>query len=174
MDVAHDPTAARQPGSSPPIVPPDSPTLVRLNHLVFPHLLSDLLILLLLQAPSEPPSPTFEIYQNVASSDQPDGIESAPHLTRLRNDLNNPILLNRTAVIHANMQGSGPPMFSSSQSVAQSLSFYPDVHFDTTYPYIHGNGVYNDPGPQHPFMQTPAGFTQKGLLYREDITDFPP
>jgi len=151
MDVAHDPTAPRQPGSSPPIVPPDSPTL----------------------APSDPPSPTFEIYQNVHSSDQPDEIESAPHLTRARNDQNNPILLNRTAVIHANMQGGGPPMFSSSQSVAQSPNFFPDVHFDATYPYIHADGVYNDPGPQHPFMQTPAAFTQRGLLYKEDITDFP-
>ncbi|KIM81908.1 hypothetical protein PILCRDRAFT_821271 [Piloderma croceum F 1598] len=151
MDVAHDPTAPRQPGSSPPTVPPDSPIL----------------------APSDPPSPTFEIYQNVTSSDQPDGIESAPHLTRVRNDLNNPILLNRTAVMNANMQGSGPPMFSSSQNDGQSSSFFPDAflkpHFDTTYPYIHGDGVYNDPGPQHPFMQTPAAFTQKGLPYREDI-----
>jgi hypothetical protein len=176
MDVAHDPTAPRQPGSSPPIVPPDSPILVGLDHLVFPPLSSDLRIL---QAPSDPPSPTFEIYQNVTSSDQPDGIESAPHLTRVRNDLNNPILLNRAAMANANTQGNGLPMFSPSQSDGQSPHFFPpddflkQSPFDTTYPYIYGNGVYNHPASQNPFMHTPAGFTQNSLPHREDIADFP-
>lgn len=155
MDVAHDPTAPRQLGSPPPIAPPDSPTL----------------------APSDPPSPTFEIYQNVTSSDQPDGIESAPHLTRVRNDLNNPILRNRS-ITNANTQGMGLPMFAPSQSDEQSPNFFPPdafsrPHFDTIYPYVH-HGVYNHPASQNPFMQNQAGFMQNGLPHKEDIADFPP
>jgi hypothetical protein len=131
------------------------------------------------QATSDPPSPTFEIYQTVTStSDHPDGIESAPHLARIRNDLNNPILFNRTpSTPNLNVQASGPSMFSSSPTDGQSPPFFPpDIflkqpHFDTTYPQTYRDG-YNHPASQDMFVQTPAPFSQSNLPH-EDIAGFP-
>jgi hypothetical protein len=149
VDVASDPTAPRPPGSSQPVVVPDSP----------------------INSPSEPPSSsTFDLYNPISSSSEE---QYAPHLLRMRND-------HRSSLPNPNPQAPGLSIYSSSShtdgpspSLLPPDSFADQPLFDTTYPHIHGNGIYDPSAAQDLFAQVPDSFIPCGKQRDQDIIDPP-
>jgi len=154
MDVASDPTAPRPSGSSPSIAAPDSPT----------------------NSPSEPPSPAFEMYRDFPSTSQhSEEMPFPPHLAHI-SDPNTHSLLNSTpSMPNVNAQAPGQSIYSSSHTDGQSPSYpLPPDSFaeqsllDTTFPHIHGNGIYDY---QDLFAQLPAPFAPSNERPEPDIAD---
>lgn len=122
------------------------------------------------QSLSEPPSPTFEIYQSLPStSEQSEAEQYAPHVLRNRIDYNSSIRSNPPPpMLRVNTQPTAPSIFPPSQNGGHSPTF-PDGQFDTTFPHFHGDGVYNY---SESFVEPPAPYTSNRVR-QEDIIDPP-
>jgi hypothetical protein len=97
------------------------------------------------------------------------------HLIHTRDDLSqlsippNPTSPTVNAQLPLSSGSSFPNEISPYPTLPDSFDQYP--RFDTTFPYIHDNGIYNNPAPQDSYSQPPAPFIPHHDSSEQDMTD---